>query len=89
MPRKEPRRQKKGKIKAEPPVFGSLNYKLMGGGAGLIFLGFAIMALDNAIDGFLSLFVSPVLVIAGFIVFGFGIVADKKQPGETPAEGAN
>ncbi len=58
-------------------------------GGGLIFLGFAIMAFENAIDGFLSLFVSPILVIAGFVVFGFGIARKSRNHDDTPVSQQN
>ncbi|MCC5933789.1 MAG: DUF3098 domain-containing protein [Candidatus Cyclonatronum sp.] len=84
MPRKEPRRAKRsGSVPVtESPVFGSENYKLMAAAAGLIFAGFAIMALENEISGFFSLYISPVLVVAGFIVFGWGII---RKPAEQQA----
>lgn len=81
MPRKEPRRPKRttATTPAEKPVFGYENYLLMGVAATLLFLGFGIMALENQIDGFFSLYISPVLVVTGFIVFGLGII---KKPSE-------
>lgn len=68
----------------QPPVFGEVNYKFMGGGGGLIFAGFALMAMFNTIDGFVPLYISPILVVAGFVVFGYGII--KKNPALEPAQ---
>lgn len=81
MPRKEPRRTKRNTTAGTPenPVFGAENYKIMSASAGLIFSGFAIMALENEISGFFSLYISPVLVVAGFALFAWGIM---KKPAE-------
>ena len=83
MPRKEPRRFKKNTVNApaEKPVFGAENYIPMAAAATLLFVGFGIMALENQIDGFISLYISPVLVLAGFILFGWGII---RKPSEAP-----
>ncbi|AXJ02125.1 Protein of unknown function (DUF3098) [Cyclonatronum proteinivorum] len=82
MPRNTPRKSKRtqSKPQAESPVFGPENYKLMAIAVTLIFVGFAIMAIENEISGFFSLYISPILVIAGFIVFGWGII--KKPAGQ-------
>ncbi|MCH8556989.1 MAG: DUF3098 domain-containing protein [Balneolia bacterium] len=82
MPRKDPKRKRKSPVEKEVPIFSKQNYQLMAGGAGLVFLGFTIMAMENEIDGFVSLFISPILVIAGFIVFGFGIMKKKSDANE-------
>lgn len=82
MPRKDPKRQRKSSVAKEVPIFSKQNYQLMAGGAGLVFIGFAMMAMENEIDGFVSLFISPILVIAGFIVFGFGIMRKKNDRNE-------
>ncbi len=86
MPRKDPKRKRKPVTEKELPVFSKKNYQLMGGGAGLVFIGFAIMAFENEIDGFISLFISPVLVIAGFIAFGFGIMHNKQNDKDSEEE---
>ncbi|MCH8568516.1 MAG: DUF3098 domain-containing protein [Balneolales bacterium] len=79
-----PRPTKRNRVtnKKEEPIFTLLNYKIMGSGAGLIFLGFAIMALERQIDGFLSLFISPILILSGFVLFGYGIM--KKEETVAP-----
>ena len=59
-------------------VFGRRNYVLLLGSVGLIVLGYALMAFDNArgldargvhlsLDSVLSLTVAPVLLLAGYL----------------------
>jgi len=79
MPRKDLKRKRKPATEKELPVFGRKNYQLMGGGTALVFLGFALMRMENEIEGFISLFISPLLIIAGFIAFGFGIMLKKPE----------
>lgn len=82
MAKKQRRRRtadRKAVTPKEPPIFGPLNYKLMAGGAAVVLLGLALMAMFNAIDGFVPLYVSPLLMIGGFLLFGYGII--RKNPG--------
>jgi len=87
--KKRPIRRKNQRIeKTELPLFGPANYILMLAGAVLIFTGFLIMGIEMEINGFWSLYVSPWLILAGFITFGYAIIKrnpalDKEQ--EKPA----
>lgn len=47
-------------------VFGKWNYLLLLGGLLLIVVGFTAMYLENAYQGFISLYVSPVLIVGGY-----------------------
>lgn len=81
MAKKQRRRRtadRKAAVLKEPPVFGPLNYKLMASGAGGVLFGLLLMAMFNAIDGFVPLYVSPLLMIGGFLLFGYGII--RKNP---------
>lgn len=64
-------------------AFGKKNYILMLIGIGFITLGFFIMTLDNHTYGFgfLGITLSPILVLAGFILEFFAILA-KDKPAE-------
>lgn len=76
---KRPIRRKSQKIQEkESPLFGRQNYLLMALGAFLIFAGFLIMGLEMEIEGFWSLFVSPWLILGGFVTFGYGLI--RKNP---------
>ena len=47
-------------------VFERRNYLLLLLGAALIVIGFTAMYLENQYQGFISLYVSPVLIIGGY-----------------------
>ena len=80
--KKTDRRNRANKKTQEQQVIFSLkNYKFMFLGFVLIFIGFTIMALDNNINGFLSLYISPWVLFSGFLAFGYGILAPKELDG--------
>ncbi len=58
-------------------LYSALNYKLMVLGAVLIGLGFFIMYLENEVLGFYSLYVSPIMILAGY---GVVLVSLLKRP---------
>jgi len=65
------RRQKK---ETKPMLFSPLNYKLMGLGVLLVVVGFTMMRLENEVYGFISLYISPVLILAGYITVVYAIL---------------
>lgn len=64
----------------KPMVFSALNYKILGVGVMLVIIGFTIMRLENEVYGFISLYIAPVLIMAGYITVVFAIL---KRPAET------
>lgn len=62
-------------------AFGKTNYKLMLIGIALIVSGFIIMSLDNAQhgQGFLGLTLSPIIIMAGFVLEFFAIFKKEKS----------
>lgn len=61
-------------------VFSALNYKILGAGVLLVIIGFTIMRLENEVYGFISLYIAPVLIMAGYITVVFAIL---KRPAGT------
>lgn len=61
-------------------VFGRRNYLLLLLGVGLVVVGFTIMRLDNQVDGFLSLYVAPLLIVAGYLDVVYAILWRPRQP---------
>ena len=59
--------------------FSAFNYKLLGIAVLLIVGGFAAMYMENEIDGFISLYVSPVVVMAGYVLVIFAIMKHDRQ----------
>jgi len=49
------------------PVFSRRNYTLLGISLALVVVGYVIMRAENEVDGTLSLFVSPILLLAGYL----------------------
>ena len=83
MPEKKKLRTKK---EIKPMLFTSLNYKTMGLGVLLVLTGFTIMRLENEVYGFISLYIAPLIILAGYIIVIFAIL--KKEP-ETGNPGLN
>ncbi len=48
-------------------VFTSRNYVLLGIALALILVGYTVMRVENEVDGFLSLYVAPLLLLGGYI----------------------
>lgn len=61
--------------------FGKKNYQLMIAGLLIIMIGFIIMMLDREPHGFglLGITISPVVVLAGFVVEVFAILHTPKD----------
>ncbi|MDX1642011.1 MAG: hypothetical protein R3220_09960 [Balneolaceae bacterium] len=66
--------KKRKKNDEKPLVFTPLNYKLMGLGLLLLIIGFTAMRIENEVQGFVSLYISPVIIIAGYAVVMYAIL---------------
>lgn len=66
----------KRRIKKEikPMLFSPLNYKLMGLGVLLVIIGFTAMRIENEVYGVISLYFSPVVILAGYIMVIYAIL---------------
>ena len=62
--------------------FSAFNYKLLGIAVLLIVGGFAAMYLENEVHGFVSLYVSPIVVMAGYVLVIFAIMKHDRQESE-------
>src|SRR5690625_2202066 len=69
---KRTRNRKSPSVK--PMLFTPGNYKLMGMGVLLVIVGFTIMRIENEVYGFISLYISPVIILAGYGIAGYAIV---------------
>lgn len=65
-------------------VFETRNYVLLLIGVALIVVGFTAMYLENAYQGFISLYVSPVLIVGGYaeIIYALLWSPSETEPGE-------
>lgn len=55
-------------------IFQSLNYKLLVIGIFLVAAGFASMYATNSVRGFVPMYISPILILAGYVVVVFSII---------------
>jgi uncharacterized membrane protein HdeD (DUF308 family) len=80
-PAKSPRPKRRG----ETMVFDRRNYMLVSLGVAAIVVGFAIMRIENAVDGFLSLYVAPLLLLGGYLEIIYAILWRPKRE-KAPSE---
>jgi len=62
------------KTKSKPMLFSGFNYKILSIGLLLVAVGFTSMYLENEVKGFISLFISPILIMSGYVVVIFSIL---------------
>jgi len=60
-------------------LFGPTNYLLMLVGVAGIVIGYAIMRIENAVDGFMSLYVAPLLILGGYLEIIYAILWRSKE----------
>jgi len=69
-------------------VFGRRNCVLLIAGVCVIIVGYVMMRLENEVDGFISLYVAPVLILGGYLEIIYAIMwrpGSKTDPGESEA----
>lgn len=64
-------------------VFAQRNYVFLVAAVAAIVIGFALMRIENEVDGFVSLYVSPIIILAGYLGI---IVAILWKPRRTEGE---
>ncbi len=68
----------------KPMLLTPLNYKLMGLGVLLVIIGFTAMRIENEVYGIVSLYISPIVILTGYIVVIYSILKkDHKNDSET------
>lgn len=55
-------------------VFRSINYKLLVIGILLVTAGFATMYIEDSVRGIVPMYISPILILAGYVVVVFSII---------------
>lgn len=48
-------------------IFNPWNYKVLALGILMIIVGFSAMYIENEVNGFISLYVSPIVIMAGYV----------------------
>lgn len=65
-------------------VFTKRNYVLLTGAILVVVAGYVMMRVDNQVDGFISLYIAPVLILGGYIAVMYAIFSrDKPAPQES------
>lgn len=81
MPNSSKRRSQSGTL-----VFETRNYVLLLVGVALIVTGFTAMYIENAYQGFVSLYVSPVLIIGGYAEIIYALLWSPSKDDPVEAE---
>lgn len=55
-------------------VFGRRNYVLLLIGVAVIVLGYVMMRMENQVDGVISLYVAPILILGGYLEIIYAII---------------
>ncbi len=55
-------------------VFERRNYVLLLLGLGVVILGYVMMRMENEVDGFISLYVAPLLILGGYVEIIYAIL---------------
>lgn len=64
-------------------VFGRRNYTLIIVGVLAVVIGFVMMRVENKVDGMISLYVAPIIILAGYVQVLYGImVSPDKESSE-------
>lgn len=61
-------------------VFERHNYVLLLVGILVIVIGFALMRIENQFEGFISLYVAPLLILGGYLEIIYAILWRPKRP---------
>ncbi len=76
--------QKPGQRKSAAMVFVTGNYLLMLLGVALVTIGYVIMRMENEVDGFISLYIAPLLILGGYLEIIYAILWRPKTPVPSP-----
>lgn len=70
-------------------IFHSFNYKLLALGLILIAAGFSAMYIENEVNGIISLFISPIVIMAGYVTIIFSIMVHTSEHQSTENRNTN
>jgi len=66
-----------------PVVFTRKNYTLLLIGLALIIVGYVAMRIDNQVEGFISLYVAPLMILGGYLEIIWAIFHKEKSEPES------
>ena len=83
---KKSKRRSRGPRRSAQMLFSQRNYVLLGLGVLMITVGYIIMRLENEVEGFISLYVAPVILVAGYLEIIYAILWRPRATEEAGAE---
>lgn len=78
-------RKHSGQSQKKPMIFSSWNYKILALGFLLVIVGFSAMYIENEVKGIISLYISPIVIMAGYLTVIVAIL--KHDGGSSTASG--
>jgi uncharacterized membrane-anchored protein len=82
MTAKKRQRRRGGKDNQKPMLFTALNYRLIGLGVLMVIAGFTAMYIENEVHGIISLYISPVIILGGYLTVLIAILKRDKDSSE-------
>ncbi|HET6528942.1 MAG TPA: DUF3098 domain-containing protein [Balneolaceae bacterium] len=70
----------------DPMIFSAWNYKILSLGLLLVIIGFTAMYIENEVYGIISLYISPIVIMAGYVTVIFAILKDKNGTSVPPSD---
>ena len=64
----------KNRRQNNPMIFSAWNYKVLALGFFLVIAGFTAMYLENKVEGIISLYISPIVIMAGYVTVVIAIL---------------
>ena len=80
---KSRRTSREGTTTKNDMIFGPRNYTWLTVGVLCIIFGFTAMRIENEIRGIVSLYIAPVVIVAGFAVVAWSILIKQGNTGKT------
>lgn len=65
-------------------VFRRKNYLLLLIGVAAVVLGYAMMRIDNQVEGFVSLYIAPLIILGGYLEIIWAILARPEEEKDSP-----
>jgi uncharacterized membrane protein HdeD (DUF308 family) len=60
-------KQRSGRTSNNSMIFSPWNYKVLALGILMVIAGFLAMYIENEVEGFISLYISPIVIMAGYV----------------------
>lgn len=79
-------RSSRSRRQPAPPVLQSTNYKLLLAGVAAIVLGFTLMYAESTLEGLLSIYVGPLLLMGGYAEIIYALLWRPSQTETSPDE---